>query len=167
MADDKHLIRTNALPREGDWHGKHPFNPNSEMYMTRLSDRVGMQRVHIKLMRLPPGKESFIPHAHTTEEEYVFVLEGAGTVTLNGVASDIGPGDYIGFPIDGVVHHLTNTGKSDLVYLTGGERADVEVALMPTIGKRALFKDNTVTFYDEDTAQRVTMAEWFDRAKIG
>jgi hypothetical protein len=38
---------------------------------------------------------------------------------------------------------------------------------MPTIGKRALFKDNTVTFYDEDTAQRVTMQEWFDRAKIG
>ena len=94
------------------------------------------------------------------EEEYVFVLEGQGTVTLDGVATPIGPGDFIGFPTDGVVHHLTNTGVADFVYLTGGERSAVEVARMPTLGKVAVFKDNAVTFYPEDGAETLTMAEW-------
>jgi uncharacterized cupin superfamily protein len=137
------------------------------MYITRLSDQTDLKRLHINLIRLPPGKESFIPHAHSVEEEYVFVIEGIGTVTLDEVATKIGPGDFIGFPIDGVVHHLTNTGDVDFVYLTGGERAAVEVARMPTVGKVAVFKDNAVSFYDEDTGERVTMAEWFERAKIG
>jgi uncharacterized cupin superfamily protein len=167
MADPKHLVRTGAVGRAGSTHGKHPFNPNSEMYMLRLSERTGLTRLPVNLMRLPPSKESFIPHAHSIEEEYVFVLSGEGTVTLDGVATAIGPGDFLGFPTDGVVHHLTNTHASDdLVYLTGGERVSVEIATMPTIGKIAVFKDNGVTFYDEDTGERVTMAEWFERAQI-
>ncbi len=87
-------------------------------------------------------------------------------MTLDADVTPIGPGDFLGFPNDGVVHRLTNTGQDDLIYLTGGERAPVEVARMPTIGKVAVFKDNAVTFYDEDTGQRVTLAEWFERAKI-
>ena len=168
MADPKHLVRTGAMGRAQSTHGKHPFNPNSEMYMLRLSERTGLTRLPVNLMRLPPGKESFIPHAHSIEEEWVFVVSGEGTVTLDGAASRIGPGDFLGFPTDGVVHHLTNTHPSeDFVYLTGGERHPVEVARMPTIGKVAVFRDNAVTFFDEDTGQRVTMAEWFERAKIG
>jgi uncharacterized cupin superfamily protein len=166
MADPKHLIRTGALGRADATRGRHPFNPNSEMYMTRLSEQTGLKRLPVNLIRLPPGKESFIPHAHAVEEEYVFVLEGEGAVTLDGVATQVGPGDFLGFPNDGVVHHLTNTGAIDFVYITGGERAPVEVAHMPTIGKIAVFRDNAVTFYDEDTGHRVTMAEWFERAQI-
>lgn len=168
MADPKHIVRTGAIGRDAGFHGRHPFNPNSEMYMTRLAEQTGLTRLPVNLMRLPPSKESFIPHAHAIEEEWVFVIAGSGTVTLDGVATDIGAGDFIGFPNDGVVHHLTNTrADDDLVYLTGGERVPVEVARMPTIGKLAVFKDNAVTFYDEDTGERVTMAEWFERAKIG
>ncbi len=167
MADPKHLVRTGAFGRADGVHGRHPFNPDSEMYMARLSERTGLTRLPVNLMRLPPGKQSFIPHAHSVEEEFVFILSGRGTVTLDGEVTPIGAGDFLGFPTDGVVHHLTNIHPSDdLVYLTGGERAPVEVAKMPTIGKVAVFKDNGVTFYDEDTGQRVTMAEWFERAKI-
>ncbi|MDR3514047.1 MAG: cupin domain-containing protein [Caulobacteraceae bacterium] len=166
MAEPKHVIRTGNLDRGQSFHGRHPFNPNSEMIMTRLGDQTGLKRVAVNLIRLPPGKESFIPHAHAMEEEYVFVLEGQGTVTLDGVATPIGPDDFIGFPTDGVVHQLTNTGAADLVYLTGGERSAVEVARMPTLGKVAVFKDNAVTFYPEDGAETLTMAEWFARAQI-
>jgi uncharacterized cupin superfamily protein len=165
MADPKRLVRTRELDWGKAFHGRHPFNPGSEMRVVPLSDQVGMRRAHLKLIRLPPGKESFIPHAHSVEEEYVFVLKGQGTLTLDGEATPIGPGDYIGFPVDGAVHHLTNTGAADLVYLSGGERAAVEVALMPTLGKVAVFKDNAVTFYAEDGAERLTMAEWFERAR--
>lgn len=166
MSEPKHIVRTqgdHAAPR---FRGRHPFNPNSEMAMTRLSEPTGLKRVGVNLMRLPPGKESFIPHAHAVEEEYVFVIEGEGTVTLDGEAHPIGPGDFIGFPTDGVVHHLTNTGASDLVYLTGGERSPVEIAHMPTLGKIAVFRNDAVAFYPEAQAETVTMAEWFERANL-
>ncbi len=167
MADPKYLVRTREIGREACYHGKHPLNPNSDMYMTRLSERTGLTRLPVNLLRVPPSKESFIPHAHSIEEEWVFVVSGEGTVTLDGAATPIGAGDFLGFPPDGVVHHLTNTHASeDLVYITGGERHPVEVAHMPTVGKVAVFKDNGVTFFDEDTGERVTMAEWFERAKI-
>jgi uncharacterized cupin superfamily protein len=166
MADPKRLVRTRSLDWSQVFHGRHPFNPASDMRIVALSDQIGMQRAHLKLIRIAPGAESFIPHAHSVEEEYVFILEGQGSLTLDGEATPVGPGDYIGFPIDGVVHHLTNTGEADLVYLSGGERSPVEVARMPTLGKVAVFKDNAVSFYPEDGGERLTMAEWIARARI-
>jgi uncharacterized cupin superfamily protein len=114
---------------------------------------------------VPPGKESFLPHAHSVSEEWVFVLEGAGVVSLDREDHAIGPGDFIGFPTDGTIHQVRNTGTSDLVYLTGGERSPVEVADMPSLGKVAVFKDNAVTFYDK-TAQHISMEEWNKCAAI-
>src|SRR5208282_325413 len=61
MAEPKHLVRTGALGRADATHGKHPFNPNSEMYMLRLSEQTGLKRLPVNLLRLPPGKESWIP----------------------------------------------------------------------------------------------------------
>ena len=167
MSDPKALIRTGALDWSQAWHGRHPFNPNSEMRSARLGDMAGMKRVPVNLLRVPPGKETFVPHAHSMEEEWAFVVEGAGVVTLDGVDHPIGAGDFIGFPTDGVIHQIRNTSGADLVYLTGGERARVEVAHMPSLGKVAVFKDSTVTFYDPEGAETVTMEEWFARATIG
>jgi uncharacterized cupin superfamily protein len=166
MTEPKSIVHTRGDQAAPRIRGRHPFNPDSEMAMTRLGELSGLKRVGVNLIRLPPGKQSFIPHAHALEEEYAFVIEGRGIVTLDGEAYPIGPGDFIGFPTDGVVHHLTNTGEADLVYLTGGERSPVEIARMPTLGKIAVFKDNAVTFHPEAAAETVTMAEWFERARI-
>jgi uncharacterized cupin superfamily protein len=166
MPDPKTLIRTSTLDWSKARHGRHPFNPASEMRRVPLGDLAGLQRVPVHLLRVPPGKETFVPHAHAIEEEWAFVLEGEGVVSLDGVDHPIGPGDYIGFPTDGVIHQIRNTGAVDLLYLTGGERSPVEIADMPSLGKVAVFKDDAVTFYDKGTAESVTMAEWAERAAI-
>ena len=166
MADPRHIIRT----RDIDWGqvraGRHPFNPESEMRRIALGDQTGMRRVLTNLIRLPPGKESFIAHAHAVEEEFIFVLEGSGQVTLDGVGHDVGPGDFIGFPTDGVVHGFRNTGAGDLLYLTAGERARVEVAEMPTIARTAVFRPGGVAMYGEDGVEVLTEAEWGARGRL-
>ena len=104
MADPKHIVRTAGTDWSQVWRGRHPFNPASEMRIVQLGGQTGLKRIGVNLIRIPPGKESFIPHAHSTSEEFVFVLEGAGEAVLDGVGHAVGPGDFVGFPIDGVVH---------------------------------------------------------------
>jgi uncharacterized cupin superfamily protein len=136
------------------------------MRMVPLGDAAGLQRLGVSLIRVPPGKESFIPHAHAIEEEFVFVLEGKGRVVLDGAAHAIGPGDFVGFPTDGVVHHLVSDGPGDLVYLTGGERSPVEIADMPSIGKTQVLRNGGISMFGADGVERFTMAQWFARATI-
>jgi uncharacterized cupin superfamily protein len=164
--DDKHLVRGADLDWAGAFRGRHPFNPASEMSMIRVGDMSGLTRLGANLIRIPPGKESFIPHAHSAEEELVYVVEGSGVAVLDGVSHPIGPGDFLGFPTDGTVHHIANTGEADLVYLTVGERAQVEVADMPTIGKTTVFRNNRMALFGPDGVEELTAQEWFARMQL-
>jgi uncharacterized cupin superfamily protein len=166
MADPKHIQRTGQV----DWSQvrgrRHPFNPASEMRMVPLGDPAGMSQLGVHLIRIPPGRESFIPHAHTVSEEFVFLLEGSGEIVLDGVGHPVGPGDFVGFPIDGVVHSLKSKGPGDLVYLTAGRRDPIEIADMPTLGKTTVFRNGQMELYGDDGVERLTGAEWMARTKI-
>ncbi|HLL83585.1 MAG TPA: cupin domain-containing protein, partial [Longimicrobium sp.] len=107
------------MPEES---GQHPLNPRSQLYGHRLGDAVGLQRLGVAQLRIPPGKESFILHTHACEEEWLYVLSGRARVQLDDDFYDIGPGDFVGFPTPSVAHHLTNPFAEDFVYLAGGER---------------------------------------------
>jgi uncharacterized cupin superfamily protein len=163
---DKHIIRTRDLDWSSLPSGRHPFNPASEMKVARLGDQTGMKRVLTNLIRLPPGKESFIAHSHAVEEEFIFVLEGTGEVTLDGEAHAVGPGDFVGFPTDGVVHGFRNTGTTDLLYLTAGERARVEVAEMPSIGRTTVFRPGRITMFGDGGVEELTPEEWGARTRL-
>ena len=156
----RHLVRTASLDDAEAMHIKHPLNPNSEMFMHRLGDRVGMQRAHLSLARIPPGKESFIPHAHSIQEEFLFILHGRGTAEIDGDRFTVGPGDYLGFPTDGAVHHLINDGTEDLVYLMGGERSQAEVVRFPSVGKVGVVGEGDVRLFDESAADALPFSAW-------
>jgi uncharacterized cupin superfamily protein len=166
LTDPKHLVRTRGL----DWSqappAGHPFNPAAEMQVVGLGERTGLTRLPVSLVRVAPGKESFIAHAHWLTEEFVFILEGEGQAVLDGQAIPVGPGDFLGFPTDGVAHQLVNTGASDLVYLTGGERTAVDVSDMPSIGKTLLARNGRMVLLDNATAETVTREEWSARATL-
>lgn len=159
-------MRTARLDWSQVWRGRHPFNPASDMRMVMLSDPAGMTQIGAHLIRIPPGKESFIPHAHSVSEEFVFILEGVGEMVLDGVGHPVGPGDFVGFPIDGVVHSLKSKGPGDLVYLTAGRRDPVEIADMPTLGKTTVFRNGKMELFSADGAERLSHAEWMARTKI-
>jgi uncharacterized cupin superfamily protein len=115
----------------------HPLNPRSLVRMRSLGDAVGLSRLGVHVMRVPPGHESFVYHAHYTEEEFVFVLSGRGIAEVAGEKTEVGPGDFLGFPTSPpVAHHLYNPFDEDLVYLSAGERHETEVADFPKLGVR-------------------------------
>jgi uncharacterized cupin superfamily protein len=166
MADPKHIQRSGQIDWSKVRRRRHPFNPASEMRTVPLGDPAGMTQLGVHMICIPPGKESFIPHAHTVSEEFVFIVEGRGEMVLDGVAHSVGPGDFVGFPIDGVVHSLKSKGPGDLVYLTAGRRDPLEIADMPTIGKTTVFRNGKTELFDVDGAERLTGEEWMARTMI-
>src|SRR5260370_23313914 len=123
MADEpRHLVRTKALKPEEATHLRHPLNPKSDLRLHSLGDRAGMKRNQLHLARLAPGAESFVLHWHELQEEFVFVLEGTGRATIGDAERACRAGDYLGFPCDGVAHHLRNDRTTDPVYLVGCQR---------------------------------------------
>jgi len=114
----------------------HPWNPHSEITGYQMGKSTGLKRIGVNLARIAPGKESFVYHAHWTEEEWIYILEGRGIARIDDVSYEVGPGDFMAFPTPGVAHHLTNPFDQELVYLMGGENRDHEVADFPDLGKR-------------------------------
>lgn len=115
---------------------KHPLNRRSEVHGWMLARHTGLSRTGVNLIRVPPGKESFILHRHQADEEWVYVLSGRGVAVVDEARFEVGPGDFLGFPAGGPAHNLENPGPDELVYLCGGESHEVEVGDFPGIGKR-------------------------------
>ncbi len=125
---------------------RHPMNPKSEIHAVALSQKTGLERIAVNLLRIPPGKESFLFHLHHAEAEFMFVVSGTGVAEVGDEVLDIGPGDFLGFPPGTHAHHVRNTGREDLVYLSASDVVEVDVSDFPRAGKRLVRvgKDATV-----------------------
>lgn len=130
--------------------GSHPWNKNSLFKSTQLSRALGMARSIVVHVTLPPGKESFVPHTHEREEEWIYILSGSGTADIDGSAVPVGSGDFMGFTTPSVVHHLRNTGSTDLCYLMGGECQFAEASNFPTLNRRKIRHGDEVHVFDLD-----------------
>jgi uncharacterized cupin superfamily protein len=56
VTERKVLVRAEEAA-EGEARFSHPWNPNSELYGTRLSTLAGMSRAGVSRVRVPPGRE--------------------------------------------------------------------------------------------------------------
>ena len=131
----------------------HPWNPNSEMHGTQLALSVGLRRTGVNFMRVPAGKDAFVYHSHRHEEEWIYVLSGRAIALIDGTDYEIGAGDFIGYPTPSVAHLMRNPGPEDLVYLSGGEHLDFDVAEFPGLGKRMVRSGQQVEIFDDADVQ--------------
>jgi uncharacterized cupin superfamily protein len=146
------LLRSSEIA-EKEESFSHPWNPNSLIIGTRISRMVGLRRTGVSLVRVPPGKESFIYHSHHREEEWIYIISGRGIAEIDGDEFQVSAGDFMGFPTPSVAHHLRNSGSEDLVYLMGGESLDVEIADFPRLGKRMVRRGDKVEIYNRSDAK--------------
>jgi uncharacterized cupin superfamily protein len=159
-AGAKHLLTAAEIASGPSRRIQHPFNPNSDVTLRSLSAVTGMTRVSLTLARVPPGKESFIYHAHERDEEFVYILSGRGRAEIDGQMFEVGPGDFMGFPAPSVAHHLTNPYDEDLVYLMGGEHSGLDIGIFPRIGKRIVFTERDITCIDDASATPMRFEQW-------
>ena len=83
----------------------------------------GLNRLGIHHELLQPGRRTSWPHAEKTEEEFVYVIEGAPDVWLDGHLHRLAPGDGVGFaPGTGLAHTFINNTETDVRLLVVGDR---------------------------------------------
>ncbi|RCV90165.1 cupin domain-containing protein [Billgrantia montanilacus] len=133
----------------------HFLNANAVRINKSLGDAVGMTRLGIHQISVPPGHFSTEFHCHRYEEEAIYVLSGRGVATLDDQKQAIGPGDFIGCPINGVAHEMYNDGDEPLVCLVVGQRLAQDVSDYPRLGKRLYINSGERTLVDHDAIERV------------
>ena len=75
---------------------------------------------------VPAGANVPPPHSHSNNEECVYVLEGVLRYSVDDVARDLKPGDWMSTP-RGAVHHFSNP---------GAEAVRALIMLTPDIGEQ-------------------------------
>ena len=114
----------------------HFLNPQAIRINKSLGDTVGLKNLGVHMISVEPGHCSTEYHVHHYEEECIYVLFGTGTAVLGEQQQKIGPGDFIGCPVNGVAHEMVNDGEEPLVCLVIGQRLEQDVADYPRLEKR-------------------------------
>lgn len=120
-----------------------------------LGDAVGLKNIGVHLIEVEPGHYSTEYHTHQYEEECLYILSGTGLATLGETRQPVGPGDFIGCPINGVPHDLFNDGKTPLTCLVMGQRLAQDVSDYPRQGKRLYRNSGRWDLVDLDAIDQI------------
>ena len=97
-----------------------------------LGEVFGLHNFGVNLTRLAPGAVSSLRHAHSRQDEFVYVLEGHPTLVTDAGERLLAPGMCAGFRAgSGDGHHLQNRTATDVLYLEVGDRTAGDVVTYP------------------------------------
>jgi len=116
-----------------------------------LGDAFGLRNFGVNLTRLSPGAVSSLRHAHSRQDEFIYVLEGAPTLRTDAGSTRLGPGLCAGFrAASGDAHQLVNDTDRDVVYLEVGDRTPGDEGSYPDDDLRAELRDGRWRFTHKD-----------------
>lgn len=118
------LEAADALPRTRPSNYPEPYFSRMGRRVKRpLGDLFGLSNFGVNLTTLQPGGESALRHAHTRQDEFIYILEGTPTLVTDAGETLLQPGMCAGFKAGtGDAHHLVNRTTSDVHYLEVGDR---------------------------------------------
>ncbi len=116
-----------------------------------LGDQFGLANFGVNLTRLRPGGASALRHAHTRQDEFVYILEGHPTLHTDEGHTELAPGQCAGFKAgSGNAHRLLNRTAEDVVYLEVGDRTPGDQGSYPDDDLQAIFADGRWQFTHKD-----------------
>ena len=72
--------------------------PNQNRYNRRLGNHVGLKNFGVNITRIVPGGQSSYRHAHSRQDEFVYVLEGEVVLETNAGAQVLAARDVRRLP---------------------------------------------------------------------
>ena len=134
------IVAADAPRRQKPSNYPAPFAALMERREKRpLGDLFRLANFGVNLTRLAPGGSSALRHAHTRQDEFIYVLEGTPTLVTDAGETALAPGMCAGFRAGtGDAHHLVNRTKTDVLYLEVGDRSADDSASYPDDDIQAL-----------------------------
>lgn len=117
----------------------------------RLGDYFGLTNFGVNLTRLEPGAFSALRHAHSRQDEFIYVMKGQPTLYTDDGPQQLAPGMCIGFKAGGDnPNHLVNESEVDAVYLEIGDRTTGDEVRYPDDDIQAVMADGKWLFSHKD-----------------
>ena len=116
-----------------------------------LGDLFGLTNFGVNLTRLAPNAVSALRHAHTLQDEFIYILQGQPTLHTDEGCTQLSPGMCAGFKAGtGNGHHLSNETSEDVLYLEIGDRTPGDEGSYPDDDLKALLEDGLWKFVHKD-----------------
>jgi uncharacterized cupin superfamily protein len=107
-----------------------------ESQFAPVGAQLDSQLLGFNVTILPPGKRAFPYHAHRGNEEMFFILEGEGSIRIDGETHRIRKGDFISLPPGkDSAHQILNDSNATLRYLAVSTMQTPELVEYPDSGK--------------------------------
>jgi uncharacterized cupin superfamily protein len=105
----------------------------------------------VNLTRLAPGGASALRHAHSRQDEFVYIVRGHPTLHTDEGLTKLSPGMCAGFRAGtGNGHRLINETSEEVVYLEAGDRTPGDEGTYPDDDIKALLVDGQWKFTRKD-----------------
>lgn len=97
-----------------------------------LGDAFGLTNFGVNHTRLLPGAMSALRHAHSKQDEFIYILQGNPVLVTDAGETPLSPGMCAGFRAgSGDAHQLLNRTDTEVVYLEVGDRTAGDAASYP------------------------------------
>jgi len=127
------ILAAEAPPRTKPSNYPEPFASRMVGREKRpLGDLFGLTNLGVNLTRLAPGAVSALRHAHSRQDEFIYIVQGEPTLITDTGETLLGPGMCAGFKGGtGNAHHLVNRTAAEVVYLEIGDRTAGDAGTYP------------------------------------
>lgn len=117
----------------------------------QLGDFFGLTNFGVNLTRLAPGAASALRHAHSRQDEFVYILQGHPTLYADEGPMQLSPGMCSGMRAgNGNACNLVNETEQDVVYLEIGDRTPGDEVVYPDDDLQAALVDGQWRFSHKD-----------------
>lgn len=146
------ILAAEAPPRTKPSNYPEPFASRMAGRTKRpLGDLFGLSNFGVNLTRLAPGAVSSLRHAHTKQDEFIYILQGHPVLVTDEGRTQLSPGMCAGFRAGtGNGHCLVNESQADVVYLEIGDRTPGDEGSYPDDDLQAVRVDGQWKFFHKD-----------------
>ena len=146
------IVAADAPPRTRQTNYPEPFAARMAGREKRpLGDIFGLANFGVNLTRLAPHASSSLRHAHSRQDEFIYVLAGHPTLHTDEGRVRLAPGMCAGFKAGtGNGHRLVNETGEDVVVLEVGDRTPGDEGTYPDDDLKAVLVDGGWQFVHKD-----------------
>lgn len=107
---------------------------NQQRWNRRLGEHAGLTNFGVNLTRIVPGGQSSNRHAHSRQDEFIYVLQGEVVLETTAGSQVLQAGMCAGFRAGtGIAHRFVNRTDSDVVLLVVGDRTAGDEVSYPDV----------------------------------